>query len=70
MKSILNKTILSLVLLVLGVLVNAQTPPPPQEESGDVGGISQPVDMYVIWLAIVAVAFIIYFVKQNQKRIA
>ena len=80
MKNILNKTFLSIVVVFIGVLLNAQTetataevPPIPQETgggSGDIGGISQPVDMYVIWLGIVAVAFIIYFVKQNQKRIA
>lgn len=74
MKNTIYKTFLSFFVLVLGVLTNAQTPPanmpPPQEESGDIGGISQPIDMYVVLLAVVAVAFIIYFVKQNNRKIA
>ena len=78
MKNILNRTFLSLILF-LGVLINAQTQtetssmptlPPPGEETGEIGGISQPIDMYVIWLAVIAMLFIVYYVKQNNKKIA
>lgn len=69
MKNLFNKVILGLIIF-LGVMANAQTPPPPQDESGDIGGISQPIDMYLVWLGALAVVFIAYFVKQNSKKIA
>lgn len=79
MKNILNKTFLSFVLF-FGVLLNAQTdssapaPPVPQAAgeggSGDIGGISQPIDMYVIWLAVIAIMFIVCYVKKSNKKIA
>lgn len=71
MKKFIDKVLYSLVLFVSFVLnAQTQTPPPPGEESSDVGGISQPVNMYVIALAVVAVMFIIYFAKQNNKKVA
>lgn len=74
MKNIVNKLVLG-VLITLGALLSGQMlppPPPPQEESGGPGAQEDvPVDMYVIFLAIIAVMFIVYFVRQyNNKKVA
>ncbi len=74
MKNIVNKLVLG-VLITLGALLSGQMlppPPPPQEESGGPGTQEDvPVDMYVIFLAIIAVMFIVYFVRQyNNKKVA
>lgn len=72
MKNIVNKLVLG-VLITLGALLSGQMlppPPPPQEEAGG-PGTPAPVDMYVIFLAIIAVMFIVYFVRQyNNKKVA
>ena len=75
MKNIVNKLVLG-VLITLGALLSGQMlppPPPPQEETGGGPGTKEdvPVDMYVIFLAIIAVMFIVYFVRQyNNKKVA
>lgn len=70
MKNILNKRLTALVLLVFGFLANAQTPPPPPEGTeGDIGGISQPIDGYVLWLLIVGVVFIAATIRMKSKQI-
>lgn len=63
--------------MLLGVFISGQgtmpPPPPPQEEtSPDIGAPEDvPVDMYLIFLAIIAVMFIVYFVRQyNNKKVA
>lgn len=74
MKNIVNKLVLG-VLITLGGVLSGQMlppPPPPQQESGGPGTKEDvPVDMYVIFLAIIAVMFIVYFVRQyNNKKVA
>lgn len=75
MKTIVNKLNL-MFLTVLGAVLYGQgtvpPPPPPAEETGGPGAPQNvPVDMYVIFLAVIAVMFIVYFVKQyNNKKVA
>lgn len=68
------------VLIFLGALFSGQNtndvtsvPPPPlaEESAGGEGAMPSPVDMYVVFLAIIAVMFIVYFVRQyNNKKVA
>ncbi len=71
MKNFFNKLYLSLI-LVVSVIVNAQTvtPPPPQPESGDAGALATtPIDMYAIWLVVVAVGMITFVASQARKKL-
>ncbi len=72
MKNNLIAKFLGMVLVLLNVVLNAQgvPPPPPQEESGDIGGITQPIDAYVVYLAVFAIVMTIYYVKKNKTKIA
>lgn len=68
------KNKLLLVLIFLGSFVMGQVPPPPtpKEESFDIGEYkANPIDMYVVALGILAIVFIMYFVREyNKKKIA
>lgn len=70
MKNTIYKTFLSFLALVLGVFINAQKPPanmpPPTAESGDIGGISQPIDNYIVLLMLVAVFAIGFFARKYK----
>lgn len=67
MRNFINKKLVMLVLLGLSFIAKAQTtpPPPPPGEEGDIGGLSQPIDGYIFWLLIIAVAMI--FIAYNKK---
>jgi len=73
MKNILLKRFWSVVFIFLAVLSYAQTPPPPGEgnESGDTGGISQPIDSYTTLLLMIGVLLIFTIaytrIKQMKK---
>lgn len=72
MKNIFIKKLAVVLFFVYGALTYAQAGPPvPGEgtESGDTGGISQPIDGYVIWLLAVGVIFLIAFAKMKSKQI-
>lgn len=70
MKNIINRNFAAVFLFVMGSLANAQgTPPPPSPgEEGDIGGISQPIDAYVIWLLIFGIVLIITALKNKSKQ--
>ena len=71
----LNKLFYSFIFTVLFVVQLFADPPMPPPDPGDgtggtgPGSQSAPIDMYVIFLAIVAVVFIIHFVRKHQKNI-
>lgn len=81
-KTLMMKSIYKLYLAVLLIFSNfllAGEPPVPQ--AADMGGASgggvgpggapeNPIDMYLIWLALAAVVAIIYYVKNNKKQLA
>lgn len=73
MKNILLKRFWNVVFIFLTVFSFAQTPPPPGEgnESGDTGGISQPIDSYTTLLLIIGIMLIITIaytkIKQMKK---
>ena len=69
MKSI-YKIFLAAFIFCGNILINAQTPPPP---NGGVGAINPeaaaaPIDMYVYILAIAALLFIALYAKKIVKR--
>lgn len=70
MKNIINRNFVTLLLFIVGSLANAQgTPPPPAPgEEGDIGGISQPIDAYVIWLLIFGIVLIVTALKNKSKQ--
>lgn len=45
-------------------LAQAIPPPPPQPESGDIGGPATPIDIYVYLLLLVAPMVILFYKKQ------
>ncbi|MDO5614581.1 MAG: signal peptidase [Cruoricaptor ignavus] len=70
MKNIFNRLVFGLFLFAVAI-VNGQVPPPPipKEEAGDIGAPSAtPIDMYTVVLAFVAIAFIVYFVKEYSSK--
>ena len=72
MKNIFVKKLAVLLFFVYGVLSFAQATPPPapgEGEEGDIGAISQPIDMYVVWLLAIGVIFLIAFAKSKSKLI-
>jgi len=70
MKNILLKRFWSVVFIFLTVLSYAQTPPPPGEgnESGDIGGISQPIDSYTALLLIIGVVLIVATIYNKTRQ--
>ena len=71
MKNLFIKRLAAFLLFMYGILSFAQTPPVPGEgdESGDVGGITQPIDSYVFWLFLAGVILLIVFAKMKSKQI-
>lgn len=71
---LINRSLLFLF-LVIGTLFRAEeipeAPAPPGGGGGGVGpgAISSPIDMYVYILAVVAILFMVYFARKNQKKI-
>lgn len=71
-----NKLFLAWVFTLFSVINVFADPPIPPPDPGDgtggsgPGSASAPIDMYVFVLLIVAITFIIYYVKKHQKKIA
>lgn len=70
MKNIIRITLTVLVFLS-NTLLTAQAPPPP---GGGGGGTTPesaaaPIDMYVYFFAVIAMAFIVYFAKKYHKKL-
>ena len=60
-------------LLVPGFALAVGGPPDPDPGQGGTGGpgaVTTPIDIYTISLAILAITFIIYFVKKYNKKLA
>ncbi|MGC4128847.1 MAG: hypothetical protein QM564_04645 [Bergeyella sp.] len=72
MKNILNKKLAALLLLVYGFMLNAQTPPTPDEgtEAGDIGGMRQPIDDYIGILMVAGVVLIALIMLSKRKKIS
>ena len=81
MKNIVNRSLVTLLLMLISISGFAQAggmppsggstppPPPPNPQSGDIGSMTQPIDMYLFWLLLVGVAIIVAVVrKQKQLR--
>ena len=45
-------------------LAQAIPPPPPQPESGDIGGPATPIDMYMYLLLLIASMLILFYKKK------
>lgn len=45
-------------------LAQAIPPPPPQPESGDIGGPATPIDMYMYLLLLIAPMLILFYKKK------
>lgn len=71
MKNIFYRNFAIILTLLMGFIANAQTtpPPPPPGEEGDIGGITQPIDNYVVWLLLLGVVMIYAFMKQYNKHL-
>lgn len=71
MNNTMKKYLLSLTFLLGTIFVFSQRvpPPPATPQSGDIGGPATPIDGYVIYLAIFAVAIIYYKYKKTFKTI-
>lgn len=70
MRNTMKKITLSMSVFLGTFLTLAQAipPPPPQPESGDIGGPATPIDMYLC-LLILMVPMIILFYKRKLKLI-
>lgn len=66
MKSIINKKLTLLLAFVFSALIFAQTPPEPGTE-GEIGDGTSPINMYVVWLFLIAVAFIFATYKHRRS---
>lgn len=68
MRNTMKKITLSISVFLGTFLTLAQAipPPPPQPESGDIGGPATPIDMYLYLLVLVA-PMIILFYKRRVK---
>lgn len=72
MKYALKKYLLSLTFLLGTIYVFSQKvpPPPASPQSGDIGGVpDSPIDGYIFYLAIFAIAIIYYKYKKTYKAI-
>lgn len=73
MRSLVTKINIFFTFFAGGILLYAQRYAPPRPPLGAPGPgapVSQPIDMYVIWLMFLAVAMIFYFSKNKSRKIA
>lgn len=68
----MKKRILILLILLQPVFsLFAQVPPPPDygEDAGVPGGPATPIDQYIIFMVIIAVAIAYYFTLHQKRKI-
>lgn len=66
MRNTMKKITLSMSVFLGTFLTLAQAipPPPPQPESGDIGGPATPIDMYMYLLLLIAPMLILFYKKK------